>query len=581
MTYEELVNDLNRHCHLYYDLSKQEITDTEFDALYDKCVKIEEAQGWRHSLSPTVRVGSRAGKIQHVHQLYSLDKVYDPSKVNPIFKIKTPKMDGTNLTITYKNGDLHIGLLRGDGKFGDSVVHLLKYMKDVPSSIDLKGIVTITGECITNNKVENFRNYCSGAMGLKSPEEFKTRSMRFVVHDWLGAEGNYTVKLKLLEAEGFFTVLNEKECNKYPQDGIVYRINDWKTCQELGYTSKFPRFAIALKPIQETASTILQRVEWEVGRTGTVNPVGIVDPVILDDATITRVTLHNIEFIETHKLGLGDEIEIERAGGVIPHFVGIINRSSHNQRITEDDAARAVGDSVTRNGPKLYVCNPEKHGTVKLLHHFIKTLGIKGLGPQSVSKMGLQHPTDLYTSRKWDLLGANGSKIQAEIERSKTKPYSTVLAALGIEGVGRRASEKIVAAVPMFSRIREIEYLSIPTIGPKTIEKILTWLDINEDWVEKLPLQLEQVISIDDILGQSEEKEIKKVCISGKVDMTKSDLTEVLEKFGYTVASSVTKDCYALITAGSPTSKVKKAEQYGIKIIDYWANRNNILNGVL
>ena len=224
----------------------------------------------------------------------------------------------------------------------------------------------------------------------------------------------------------------------------MYRCNSYKKSQNLGYTSKYPKFAVALKEAGTlTAVTTLQDVVWTMGRTGAVNPTGIVEPVILDDATISRVTLHNMDFIEEHNLGLGDTITIERAGGVIPKFINVIEHSKHNLKITAKDAEKAIGQAVVRDGPRL-MTKSGQGDSVKFLEYFIRTMQIKGLGPASIKKLGLTHPIDLYQEQDWDELGANGIKIQEEIERTKTKPYQTVLAALGIEGVGNGGAKLIV-----------------------------------------------------------------------------------------------------------------------------------------
>ena len=223
-------------------------------------------------------------------------------------------------------------------------------------------------------------------------------------------------------------------------------------------------------------------VEWTIGRTGTVNPTGIIEPVTLDDAVLRRVTLHNIGIIEDHNLGLGDMIEIERAGGVIPKFLRVVEHSIHNQKVTKLTAERAIGSLTKRDGPRLVVTDKGNINSVKVLEHFIKTLEIKGLGPASVKKMGLTHPVDLYDHQDWENLGANGAKVEAEIERTKTKPYDIVLASLGIPGVGKRAAKLIIPHIPAFRNLRDIETTTIKGIGPSTIESILAWLDDNEDW---------------------------------------------------------------------------------------------------
>jgi len=576
MTYEELKELVAHHCHLYYDVNRPELSDTEFDQLYDKLVKVETSQGWHDSDSPTVRVGGVAGKVRHPYKLYSLRKVYDEEEIEDKFIVETPKMDGANLTIIYKNGKPSMALTRGNGEFGEDVSHLLPGILGIPEYI--AGDVAVNGECVTDNDVDNFRNYVSGALGLLDLEEFRSRNIRFIAHELLGVTMNYTNKMKILSGSLFHTVFDEELCSKYPQDGLVYRIDDWKECERLGYTSKYPRFAVALKEKESlTATTTLQDVIWVVGRTGTVNPTGIVDPVELDGATVSRVTLHNIEFIESHDLGLGDLIQIERAGGVIPKFNRVLQHSQHNLKIKQRHAEESIGHALRKVGPKLFVTDASQHSTSKLLEHFIKTLEIKGLGPASVSKMGLLHPIDLFDNQDWSILGANGEKVVAEIERSKTKPYELVLASLGIPGVGKRASKLIVKHIPSFDRLREIETVQIHGIGPKTVENLLVWLDTNEEWVYGLPLQLEQNQSID---FESDSSEVRKICITGKIDMTRNELAEMLEGKGFKVTNTVTKDCYALITAGdTSSSKYKKADTSGIKIVDYWENRTEVLNG--
>jgi DNA ligase (NAD+) len=382
--------------------------------------------------------------------------------------------------------------------------------------------------------------------------------------------------MKILTAMGFFTVLEERAWN-YPKDGIVYRCNSYEKSQQLGYTSKYPRFAVALKKrMTEVAITTLQDVLWVVGRTGTVNPTGVIDPVVIDDATISRVTLHNIGIIEEHNLGLGDLIQIERAGGVIPKFIGVMQHSQHGIKITKNHAEETIGQQTKRDGPRLLVADRNNINTSKVLEHFIKTIDIKGLGPASVKRMGLTHPVDIFDDQPWAKLGANGAKVEAEIERTKTKPYDIVLASLGIPGVGRRASKLIISKIPAFRNLRDIETTEIKGIGPSTVDSVLSWLDENEEWVLTLPLQLEQNVTVEETVGAP----ARKVCITGKLDMTRGDLADCLESKGFKVTSTVTKDCYALITGGDTTSsKYKRAVTLGVTIIDYWSSQKEVLSG--
>ena len=575
MNYKELKQLIQKHNKAYYDNSASMITDAEYDQLYDKLESIEKAQGWRDHDSPTKHVGGSGGKVSHPHKLYSLRKVYDAEEIDSFMAVKLPKIDGANLSLIYRRGRLKMALTRGNGEMGTDVTHLVSMLGGAPAQIDTQfDEVVINGECVTLNEVENYRNYVSGALGLDSPFEFCDRNIRFIAHDWLGVQINYTTRMKAVKNMGFYTVFDDESWN-YPQDGVVYRTDSWKQEQALGWTSKYPKFAVALKEREaETAITTLLGVEWTIGRTGTVNPTGIIEPVTLDDAVLRRVTLHNIGIIEDHNLGLGDMIEIERAGGVIPKFLRVVEHSIHNQKVTKLTAERAIGSSTKRDGPRLVVTDKGNINSVKVLEHFIKTLEIKGLGPASVKKMGLTHPVDLYDHQDWDNLGANGAKVEAEIERTKTKPYDIVLASLGIPGVGKRAAKLIIPHIPAFRNLRDIETTVIKGIGPSTIESILAWLDDNEDWATQLPLQLEQNVQVEEVLVVR-----KKVCITGKLDMTRNQLSSILEEKGFQVTSTVTKDCYALVAGDTVSSKYKKAVTIGVNVIDYWSSKKDVLSG--
>ena len=575
MNYKELKELIQKHNQAYYDNSASVISDSEYDQLYDKLEAMEKAQGWRDHDSPTSIVGGAAGKVTHPYKLYSLRKVYDLEEVDKFMTIKLPKIDGANLSLIYKRGKLVMALTRGNGEQGTDVTHLAEFLKGAPAKIETHyDEIVINGECVTDNEVENYRNYVSGALGLDNPSEFAQRNIKFIAHDWLGININYIARIKVLQYMGFYTVLDEESWD-YPQDGVVYRTDSWEQEQQLGWTSKYPKFAVALKEREaETAVTTLLGVEWTIGRTGTVNPTGIIEPVVLDDAKLSRVTLHNIGIIEEHNLGLGDQILIERAGGVIPKFLRVVEHSIHNQKITKLTAERAIGSTTKRDGPRLMVSDKGNINTIKVLEHFIKTLDIKGLGPASVKKLGLSHPVDIFDYPDWDLLGANGIKVQAEVERTKTKPYDLVLASLGIPGVGKRAAKLIVTKIPAFRNLRDIETTYIKGIGPSTIESILSWLDDNESWVENLPLQLEQNVQVEEILVTR-----KKVCITGKLDMTRNQLASILEEKGFQVTSTVTKDCYALVAGDTTSSKYKKAMTIGVNVLDYWSSKKEVLSG--
>jgi DNA ligase (NAD+) len=568
MDYKSLKKIILYHDKLYYDLGKPVLEDSEYDSLFDKLVEIEKHQGWKDPDSPTIRITAAAGKIKHPHKLYSLKKVYERTEVDAQFDLELPKLDGVNLSVTYNNKVLYTVLTRGDGEFGENVAHLSRVIKGIPATLTTETSVTFVGEVVTDNfEVENFRNYVAGALGLKSAKEAETRNLRFVVHDVLGSDINFLDRMKFARDLGFSTV-DVGDYSKYPQDGIVFRTNLLALEQNLGYTAKYPRFAVALKQKEHFSGvTYLKDIAWTVGRSGVVTPVGILEPIILDSAVVSRVILHNIEFVEQNNLRRGDMILVERR--ITPQFVRVIE-SSNYAPFTVEDAKTQLGAEVYRKGPKLFV---DSEDGLRLVEYFVKTLGIKGLGSASIKKLEVYHPIELFNRSDWEILGKNGLKIQEELNRPKD--YATVLAALGIPGVGKTTAQTIVENIPKFDDLRDIGSKPIKGIGPATIDSILSWLDVNEDWVKKLPYPLEATVS-----GPVTTVDARKVAISGKLDMTKSEMADHLARFNFVVIDSVTKDCYALISSGDESTKVKQAQKYGVPIYNYWNNRAIILKGM-
>lgn len=570
--YKSLLKTVSHHARLYYDESAPTISDQEYDALYDKLHQMEQRQGWADSSSPTLRVGGSPGKIRHPYRLYSLKKVYDEGEIDPSFTIKTTKIDGANLSVVYdESGNFLHALTRGDGELGEDVTHLVHHISGIVKCLRGTGCVfTLVGEVVTDrDDIQNFRNYVSGSLGVKDAADISDRKLRFIVHDVLGVQEDYLTRVGALHDQGICSVLNW-DCSAYPSDGLVFRVNSYKEQTRLGTTSKYPRYAVALKVrAAMTAKTTIQDIVWSLGRTGVVTPVAIIEPVIIDDATISRVILHNIEFIEEHNLGLGDEIVIERQ--ITPQFVSVLSHSKF-ARFSVSDAEQRLGMKLRREGPKLFASQADGQKSVE---YFVKQLGIKGLGPAWIQKLGLKHPSDLFDEQvDWDHMGKNGEKVLQEL--SRPKPYDLVLGSLGIPGVGKSTARTIIERIPSFDRLRDIQYEAIHGIGPKTVDNILAWLDVNEDWVRNLPYDL-SVTPQESKQDFSDERIV--IVVSGKIDMTKQDFADHLADYGVYVKDNVTKDIDYLISSGEETSKVEKARKYGIPIINYWDHKRSILKG--
>ena len=310
----ENINALLRRAALSYYNGKPMMSDAEFDRLSELC-NFEE-------------VGHSGGKIKHYYQLFSLQKVFENeiSTNNPFQTYKkpvvvTPKLDGAAVSLLYVEGKLHRALTRGDGKKGIDVTEHLKTR--VPHSIhpNSPSVVQITGEVVAPKAIKNSRNYAAGALNLKDTKEFETRELLFIVYGVQPyIKETWTQDMNLLSGWKFWTVL-DNEWTQYPHDGYVFRVDSNEDFENFGYTAHHPKGAYALKRRQKGVKTTLVDVIWSVGKSGVVAPVAILKPVEIDDAIISRATLHNTAFIRDLNLEIGCEVEVIRSGEIIPRIV--------------------------------------------------------------------------------------------------------------------------------------------------------------------------------------------------------------------------------------------------------------------
>jgi NAD-dependent DNA ligase len=260
--------------------------------------------------------------IEHYWPMWSLQKCFDLAEAPfPIESaVASPKLDGAAVSLLYVNGTLKLGLTRGDGKIGKDITAKLAML--VPERIPYTKIIQITGEVVCPAEVPNARNVAAGSLNLKSLEEFSLRPLSFVAY---GIEGitwdTWTDSMSALFDSGFHVVNKLSKYPTYPTDGVVYRINNTEDFLAQGYTSHHPRGAFALKEQAKGLVTTLRSVEWQVGKSGTVSPVGIFDPVEIGGAVVSRATLHNIQYIEALNLELGCQVEVIRSGEIIPRIL--------------------------------------------------------------------------------------------------------------------------------------------------------------------------------------------------------------------------------------------------------------------
>jgi len=301
---------LDQACIDYYE-GRPQLTDEEFDLLAEK-----------HQYN---KVGYQVtDAVPHTYRMYSLKKCFDLAEAPLAVEecIETPKLDGAAVSLLYVAGFLQLALTRGDGIQGKDITDKMKEL--VPNQISMTAMVQITGEVVAPSSISNARNYAAGSLGLKGlsgVDEFKKRPLVFVAY---GQEKvvnrNYDATLEGLERMGFNTALSF-DCTDYPTDGIVYRLRDNFKFEELGHTSNHPRGAFALKEQKQGVETTLVDVVWQLGKSGVVSPVGVLDPIEIGGATVSRATLHNIEYIRDLDLEIGCRVEVIRSGEIIPRIV--------------------------------------------------------------------------------------------------------------------------------------------------------------------------------------------------------------------------------------------------------------------
>jgi DNA ligase (NAD+) len=301
----------------------KEFLDTASAAYYkgEPIISDEEFDRLAQAYSYNVVGHTISGGIPHRYKMYSLQKYFDINDAPDLDGyISTPKLDGAAISILYVEGQLAMALTRGDGNKGQDITDKVRLL--VPNEIMQPGTVQITGEVVCPSSVTNARNVAAGSLNLKDIEEFKKRPLTFVAYDIQGNHvfSSWAMALNSLQVQQFNTV-HKFNADEYPTDGIVYRLDSYKNFEKMGYTAHHPRGAFALKEQKEGVITTLLDVVWQVGKSGVVSPVAILEPIEIGDAVVSRATLHNIEYIRELDLELGCKVEVIRSGEIIPRIV--------------------------------------------------------------------------------------------------------------------------------------------------------------------------------------------------------------------------------------------------------------------
>lgn len=648
---DNLRAELHRHNYNYYVLNAPVISDKEFDDLMRQLQELEkEHPEFLDENSPTMRVGSDLNKnftqVAHRYPMLSLGNTYSEAEVTDFYdRVKKSlnedfeiccelKYDGTSISLTYENGKLVRAVTRGDGEKGDDVTDNVKTIRSIPlvlhgnypPSFEIRGEIlmpwTVFEELNREKELReeplfaNPRNAASGTLKLQNSSVVASRKLDAYLYYLLGenipSDGHYE-NLQMAAEWGFkisphmkkvhtleevFAFINywdtERKNLPVATDGIVLKVNSARQQKHLGFTAKSPRWAIAYKFQAERALTRLNKVTYQVGRTGAVTPVANLDPVQLSGTVVKRASLHNADIIEGLDLHVGDMVYVEKGGEIIPKITGVDTDARSllmGEKITFITHCPECGSKLVRYEgeaahycPNETTCPPQIKGKIE---HFIsrKAMNIDGLGPETVDmfyKLGLIKDTaDLYTLQASDIskLERMGEKsaenIIKGIAASREVPFERVLFALGIRFVGETVAKKITKA---FRSIEELENADIETlknideIGDRIAQSIVSYFanPTNKDLVERLQkagLQMQR--SEEDETAFSDKLKGKSIVISGVFQHhSRDEYKEMIEKNGGKNAGSISsKTSFILAGDNMGPAKWEKAQKLGIEII--------------
>ena len=646
---EELVEELNKYAYEYYVLGNSSVTDKDYDKKYYELVDLEKETGYKLPYSPTQRVGDvilpEFKKYTHKARLWSLDKAQTLEEIRewhnrnvkfleeynrtsdeelpPLKYILTKKFDGLTINLSYdENGVLVTGATRGTGAIGEDVTAQVKTIKSIPLKIDCHDFLEIHGEAIMTTEafekynseaetpLKNLRNGAAGALRNLNVAETAKRNLSAFFYDVGYKEGapfkTYMEMLNFIKVKGFpmddyireCTTLDEiqKEIDyirdirfdlNYDIDGLVIAIDDIRTRELLGYTVKFPKWAIAYKFEAQEATTKLLDVEWNVGRSGRVSPTAILEPVELAGVTVKRATLNNMDDIARKGVRLGAEVFVRRSNDVIPEIMGVVPESLEGTKeIEEPKVCPACGAHLVHEGVHIYCentlgCKPQM---VKTIVHFAgrEAMNIAGFSEKTAEqlfeKLDIRDISDLYKLEYEKLLDLDkfgpkkAQNLLDAIEKSKDCTLEAFLYSLGIPNVGVKTAKDLVKRFESLENLEKAtfeELVSVQDVGDIVARSIIEFF--KEERTLKV---INELLSLG-VNPHYEKKEVlespfmgKTVVVTGTLEnYSRTSIKEKLESLGAKVSGSVSKKTDFVIAGEAAGSKYDKAKSLGVTIL--------------
>lgn len=633
---EELIREIEKHNYNYYVLDNPTISDSEYDKLYYSLVDLEKETGIILPYSPTQRVGDTVlegfTKKRHEVPLYSLNKVRDFSDLeewcNDMRKVdKTTdfaveyKFDGLNLVIEYENGLFKSATTRGNGSIGEDVSLQVKTIKTVPLQIKFKGRLIVQGEGMMTNKsfaeynktatekLKNPRNAVAGAIRNLDVKETAKRNLDFFCYSILLCEGEkFTTQKQMHEflvENGFQTGNYFKICTDVKEiihcineidlvkskldvmiDGMVIKVNNVAPREDIGFTAKFPKWAIAYKFEAQEATTLLKNVVWQVGRSGRVTPIAELESVELAGATIRRATLNNIDDIRRKDVYINARVFVRRSNEVIPEIMGLAEKNENSVEIMEPDLCPCCKSKLVKRGPLLYCENHLgcRDQVVDRLSHFTsrEAFNIEGLSEKTIEalydNLGVRKESDLFKLKLEDLLKLENfqekksKNIINSLQNSKNVEFYRFLLALGIAEVGVKTAKDIAKHFKTLDNLKNAskeEILKIDDIGEIIADNIYNFFKerYNIDEIDSLfgcGVKIKEV----ELLRTNPNITGKTFVLTGTLTKPRGEVETLIENLGGKTSSSVSKNTDYVLAGESAGSKLDKARALGVRIIN-------------
>ncbi len=646
---QELRKELNLHNHNYYVLDKPTISDFEFDQKLKELQDLEaQHPEYFDANSPSQRVGGTITKnfqtVVHENRMYSLDNSYSKEDLQD-WEIKIQKVlgnvplqytcelkyDGASISITYQDGKLLKAVTRGDGFQGDDVTNNIKTIKSIPLQLkgnyppkfDIRGEIILPFEGFEKMNQElldigelpysNPRNTASGSLKLQDSAEVAKRPLDCLLYFIIGNNLPFTSQHTGLEVarnwgfkvptqsklatnlEEVFEFINYWDVHRhdlpYETDGVVIKVDDFNLQNELGFTAKSPRWAIAYKFKSEQVTTVLNSISYQVGRTGAITPVANLEPVQLAGTIVKRASLHNADQIEKLDIRVGDTVFVEKGGEIIPKIIGVAQRGSQAEPTKYITHCPECHTELTRKEgeanhfcPNFYGCPPQIIGRIQ---HYIsrKAMDIEGLGGETVALLyanGLvKDYSDLYELTVDQVIPLermaqkSADNLVNGIEKSKEVPFERVLFALGIRYVGETVAKKLAKHYKSIEVLRQaslMDLILVDEIGERIAQSVLEFFENNTNCeiierLRKFGVQLELVEKFN---PNATDKLVGKIfVVSGVFEIfSRDELKKAIEDNGGKVGSSISaKTDFVIAGDNMGPAKLEKANQLGITII--------------